>query len=219
MVKNIELKCDELGKHFGNKTIFSNLSFRLATTQSLVVIGRNGTGKSTLLKILATLIKPDTGKYLISIDGIEIERAEFFKHIGMLAPYINMYDELTGYENLMLFGKLRNSNFTKENKSKILELLNKVNLYTKRNEYFRNYSSGMKQRLKLAFAIQHSPSILLLDEPRTNLDTEGVNIVYNVIEEQKKSGIVVIATNDLDDINLCTEKINIEDFNPTSSLL
>jgi heme exporter protein A len=219
MVKNIELKCNGLGKHFGNKTIFSNLSFKLISTQSLVVIGRNGTGKSTLLKILATLIKPDSGKYSISIDGVEIERSKFFNHIGMLAPYINMYDELTGYENLMLFSKLRNSNSTKYYENKILDLLNKVNLYTKRNEYFRNYSSGMKQRLKLAFAIQHSPSILLLDEPRTNLDAEGINIVYNIIEEQKKSGIVVIATNDSDDIALCSNKINIEDFKPTNSVL
>ncbi|MGB9695881.1 MAG: ABC transporter ATP-binding protein [Ignavibacteria bacterium] len=219
MAKNIELKCKMLGKHFGNKAIFSNLSFKLTNTQSLVVTGRNGTGKSTLLKILATLIKPDVGKYSMSIDGIELEKNKFFKHIGMLAPYINLYDELTGYENLMLFGQLRNSYFTKEDKNRVLELLSKVNLYTKRNEYFRNYSSGMKQRLKLAFAIQHSPSILLLDEPRTNLDVEGINIVYDIIEEQKKSGIVIIATNDLDDINLCIEKINIEDFNSAEFLL
>lgn len=218
MINNIELDCEALGKHFGNKTIFSNLSFKLTNTQSLVVTGRNGSGKSTLLKILAALMKPDIGKYSILVNGIELEKNKFFKHIGMLAPYINMYDELTGYENLILFGRLRNSYLTRTDIDKILELLNKVNLYSKRNEYFRNYSSGMKQRLKLAFAIQHSPSILILDEPRTNLDSDGINIVYNIIEEQKKSGIVVIATNDLDDISLCTEKINIEDFKPEKFL-
>jgi heme exporter protein A len=212
MIKSIELKCDVIGKNFGNKTIFSNLSFNLTTTQSLVVTGRNGTGKSTLLKILAALIKPDFGKYSMSIDGLEIEKKSFYKNIGMLAPYINLYDELTGYENLILFGKLRNPNFKKEDEDRILELLNKVNLYNKRNEFYRNYSTGMKQRLKLAFAIQHYPLILILDEPRTNLDIEGVNIVTEIIEEQKKFGIVIIATNDLDDINLCEEKINIEDF-------
>jgi len=97
-------------------------------------------------------------------------------------------------------------------KEKIDFYLNKVSLFDKRNEPLKNYSSGMKQKLKLIFAIINEPGILYMDEPRSNLDAEGIDIICQTAEEQKKNGILIVATNDTDDIQLCEKSINIEDY-------
>jgi len=120
-----------------------------------------------------------------------------------------MYDELTGFENLEFFYDLK---IRDKNDEKIKFLLEEVNLYPRRNDFVKNYSSGMKQRLKLAFAILSDPLILLLDEPRTNLDNEGIDIVYKISARQTEKGILIIATNESEDTKLCKELINIEDY-------
>ena len=125
--------------------------------------------------------------------------------------YLNLYDELTGYENLDFFYRLKSSR--KDNlKDRIDFILHRVNLYEKKNELLKNYSSGMKQKLKLAFAVLHEPEILLLDEPRSNLDKAGVDMIYEISNEQKKKGILIIATNDEDDKELCDSILSIEDY-------
>jgi ABC-type multidrug transport system ATPase subunit len=131
----------------------------------------------------------------------------------MLAPYINLYDELTALENLEFFFDLKckkNSGISR--KEYLKELLNRVNLYQRRNDQVKNFSSGMKQRMKLAFAVINNPPVLIMDEPRTNLDTEGISLVYSTAEEKKKDGILIIATNEPEDTKLCDTKISIEDY-------
>ena len=207
----IKLICNNLEKKFINKSIFTNLSFELTNKSSLAITGKNGTGKSTLIKILANLIKETKGKYSLSINDLELPREKFYTQIGLMAPYLMLYDELTGYENLEFFYGLIDSK-NGDAKDRIKYLLEKVNLFHRRNDLVKNYSTGMKQRLKLAFANLKNPLILLLDEPRTNLDTEGIDAVYKIAEQQKENGILIIATNESEDTNLCMEKINIEDF-------
>ena len=142
-----------------------------------------------------------------------IEKDNQFPNIGLLAPYINLYDELTCYENLEFFYKLKiNQHRKKDVEENINQLLKKVNLYKRRNDLVKNYSSGMKQRLKIAFAILNDPLILIMDEPRTNLDEDGIENIYNIAEKQKKNGILIVATNESEDTKLCDEIINIEDY-------
>ena len=212
-MNKIEFTCENLEKSFSNKLIFKKLSFKLTNSSSLAITGRNGTGKSTLIKILSNLIKETNGKKWIKLNGEFIEKDNQFSNIGLLAPYINLYDELTGYENLEFFYKLKiNQHKKKDVEENINQLLEKVNLYKRRNDLVKNYSSGMKQRLKIAFAILNDPLILLMDEPRTNLDEDGIEIVYNLANKQKMNGILIVATNENEDTKLCNEIINIEDY-------
>jgi heme exporter protein A len=214
-MNKIELSCENLEKSFSHKLIFKKLTLKLTNSSSLVITGRNGTGKSTLIKILANLIRESNGKKWIKVNDKLIDRDLQFSNIGLLAPYLNLYDELTGYENLEFFLKLKlnhNKNIKKNTKEKIINLLEKVNLYKRRNDLINNYSSGMKQRLKIAFAILNNPLLLLMDEPRTNLDKEGIDIVYEIADNQKKNGILIIATNENEDTKLCSDSINIEDY-------
>jgi heme exporter protein A len=211
---DIELTCENLAKKYSDKLIFRGLSLKLKNKSSLVITGKNGSGKSTLIKILANVIKESGGAYKIKSDGKELPREKFYLITGLLSPYLNLYDELTGYENLEFFCSLKSSvRFPKAKlDEKINAILNEVNLFSRRNDLVKNYSSGMKQRLKFAFAVINEPPLLLLDEPRTNLDSEGIDVVYKFANKQKEVGILVIATNESEDTSLCDEKINIEDY-------
>jgi heme exporter protein A len=212
----IELRCIELEKKYLSKTIFRGINLILSNSSSLSITGKNGSGKSTLLKIISHLIRQSGGKIEIKINGKLIEKENIFKYTGMLAPYINLYDELTASENLHFFCKLKSTSSNniseKEIKERINFLLEKVNLYKRRNDLIRDFSSGMKQRVKLAFAVINEPPLLLLDEPRTNLDTEGIDVVYEYADLQKKNGILIVATNEPQDTSLCEQTINIENY-------
>lgn len=212
-MSNVSLKCTSLEKSFLNKVVFKNVTLNFKECDSVAITGRNGSGKSTLLKVLANLIKPNKGKVEIFDNDKEVIADKVHLYLGMIAPYINLYDELTAYENLDFFFDLKCNNDTfNDKKERIKFLLDKINLYSRRNDEVKNYSSGMKQRVKLAFAIINDPKILLLDEPRTNLDVEGIDLVYKVAEEQIKNGILILATNEPEDTGLCKRIISIEDY-------
>ena len=111
-------------------------------------------------------------------------------------------------ENLEIFKNVRGLDTTEKF---IIDLLKRVNLEHRKNDLVRTYSSGMKQRLKYAFALLHQPPILMLDEPSSNLDAEGIASIYQMIEEQKKRGILILATNDVEEQKLCTQVIDLND--------
>ena len=210
-MEKIEIECSNLSKSFSGKNIFKNLSFSVSSGNSVSVTGKNGSGKSTLIKILANLIQPNSGNISIKSNETEIPPESRYLKTGLLSPYLNLYDELTGKENLEFYYSLKSGN-SSDLKEKVKIFLERVGLFERRNDLLKNYSSGMKQRLKLAFSVMNEPEILLLDEPRSNLDKTGIEIVEEIANEQKDKGILIIATNDEDDKLLCEETINIEDF-------
>jgi heme exporter protein A len=207
----VNINCEGLSKSYSGKSIFRDLSFSLSSGQSMSIIGRNGSGKSTLIKLISNLVTSYKGKISIQVNQDAIQQNQWFQKIGLLSPYLNLYDELTGYENLEFFYDLR-SNDTSHSKDRIDSLLQRVNLFERRDEPLKNYSSGMKQKLKLAFSLLHEPEILLFDEPRSNLDKEGVDLIHQISAEQKGKGILIIATNEEKDKELCDQTLNIEDF-------
>lgn len=212
-MNKIEINCNNLSKSFSGKIIFKNLSLKLSSKNSVTITGNNGSGKSTFIKVLANVIRPSAGSVEINENNLSLPKEEWYQKIGLLSPYLNLYDELTGSENLDFFLKLKT--FQTDDKAateKVNSLLKEVNLFDKRNETVKNYSSGMKQRLKLAFAILNDPEILFMDEPRSNLDQSGIDIMINVANRQKEKGILIIATNDAEDKLICDELINIEDY-------
>ncbi len=210
-MKSINLLCEDLSKNYNGKIVFKNLNINLIEKSSLAINGRNGSGKSTLLKVISHLIRCDKGKIELIINKQRITKEEFYYNIGFFAPYINLYDEFSGWENLEFFYDLKVIN-KKNKEEEIKYLLDKVGLYKRKNDLIRNYSSGMKQRLKLAFAILNNPPLLLMDEPRTNLDEDGVSVVYKIAKEQISRGILILATNEKEDNEICDNSINIEDF-------
>lgn len=204
----ISLHAKNLTKNFNRKAIFKNISFDFNFGDSVAITGRNGSGKSTLIKIIANVLNPTSGDLDIEDNSAIVKKDDYYKYTGFVSPYLNLYDEFTGYENLDITSKIRGD--SSENiEEKIYEVLKKVGLYERRNDLLRIYSSGMKQRLKLAFAVLHNPVILLLDEPTSNLDKDGISVVTELAQSQKEKGILIIATNDEYEKSLCTQEINI----------
>jgi len=209
----ISLVCNELTKYFSHRLIFGNVSISLNEQNSIGIVGKNGSGKSTLIKVIAGIISQSKGEIKLSVDEKVVPKDLHFKHIGLLSPYLSLYDELTGYENLDFFIKIKSPDkSSSEKEEKINFLLEKVGLFKRKKDLYKNYSSGMKQRLKLAFALLNDPALLLLDEPCANLDKEGIDVVYSFAEEQRKRGILIVATNEESDLKLCDTLISIEDY-------
>lgn len=207
------LICTNLTKYYSHRLIFGNLTLTLNENSSVGIVGKNGSGKSTLIKVIAGIISPSKGDMLLKIDDKSIPKEAFFKHIGLMSPYLNLYDELSGYENLEFFMNIKCPDIPiNEREEKINFLLESAGLFKRKKDLYKNYSSGMKQRLKLAFSLLSDPLLLLLDEPCANLDKEGIEVVYRFAEEQRKKGMLMVATNEESDLQLCDTLINIEDY-------
>ena len=200
----ISLEISNLRKEFDRRPVFRNLDFSLTNSESIAITGRNGSGKSTLIKVLANVYTQTSGNIELSLDSKKIERQHYYKYLGFVSPYLNLYDEFTGYENLHFVSKVRGLK-----RNGIDDVLARVGLYERRHDLVKIYSSGMKQRLKIAFSIIHNPLILMLDEPTSNLDAEGIKTVDSIAEEYKNGKILIIATNDEHEKNLCKGEINL----------
>lgn len=164
----------------------------------LVVTGHNGSGKSTLLGIIAGLVAPTSGEVVLRDGDRQIPSDARRQMVGMVAPDLALYDELSALENLRFFARVRG---LKKTDGDLRASLSKLGLEGREDDRLGSYSSGMRQRVKYAFAIMHDPQVLLLDEPSSNLDEAGISAVDSVIRERRMGGVVVIATNDADELH------------------
>jgi len=199
-------------KTFGRRLIFSSINFELIDKGIFGISGPNGSGKSTLAKIISGLISPSSGKVVHKFNSAEIIPEKLHNYIGFVSPYLVLYDEFTASENLDFIAKIRG---ILTDKKKIEDLLKQFLLFNRKDDLVKTYSSGMKQRLKFIFALMHSPNVIILDEPTSNLDEEGKKSVYKIISEEAENKIVVIASNEERDLLLCGDKIVLENFKST----
>ncbi len=206
-MNDIRLIAEGLAKEFQRRTIFQDISFELSAGDSLAITGRNGSGKSTLVKILAGLLTQTKGSVTYKIGVRTLGEHEVRSRIGLVSPYLQLYDEFTGLENLMVLSRIRANGLPVENRAE--ELLTQFGLALRKDDFVRGYSSGMKQRLKYAFALLHRPSILFLDEPTSNLDAEGIDVVKQIVASQRKEGILIVATNDEEEAGWCARSLRI----------
>jgi heme exporter protein A len=193
----VHLALEGVGKKFGRRRVFDGLTAEVGHGEVLVVTGPNGSGKSTLLLIIAGLLRPTRGRVVISRDGKSLPLAERREWLGMVAPDLTLYPELTALENLRFFQRVRGQ---EPRESDLVALLERVGLAGRGRDAVRTFSSGMRQRLKYAFALAHAPEVLLLDEPTANLDVAGVSMVEGVIAEQRRRGLLVLATNEPEEV-------------------
>ncbi len=206
-MSRIALKVSGLRRVFNRRTVFSGIDFEISGSDSLTITGRNGSGKSTLLKILAGVLSPTRGSVELSLDEKTITADERYGYIAFVAPYLQLYDEFSAIENLTFFRRVRGLPIVP---STLVDLLSRFGLRERKDDPLRTYSSGMKQRVKYAFALLHEPPMLLLDEPTSNLDAEGIETVHQVIEEQEQRGMVIMATNNADELHLCKRILDLD---------
>lgn len=184
-MSTVQFRAERLSKRFINRWVFRDLDLQLLHGQSLVVAGRNGSGKSTLLKVVAGLLPCTEGHISIEADGPPRNR------IGLASPEQSLYGPLSGEENLRFFALLRGLRDVD-----VAAALEEVGLDGRGGDRVDTYSTGMKQRLRLAAATIHHPPVLLLDEPGSGLDETGRKVIDDVVNRQRERGITLVATND-----------------------
>ena len=208
-MSSYSIQSQNLSKLFGRRLIFKDINFNWSDKGIFGISGPNGSGKSTLVKIVAGLIAPSSGKIIHKNSEGDIIPEKLHNHIGFVSPYLVLYEEFSAWENLKIFAKIRGITLNEE---MVMKYLAKFLLENRRNDLVKTYSSGMKQRLKFIFALMHSPEVLIFDEPTSNLDEEGKKSVYEIAREEAKTKIVVIASNEVKDLELCDEILLLEKF-------
>jgi ABC-type multidrug transport system ATPase subunit len=199
------LTASGIGKRFGSRVVLRNVSFAVAPGEVVAVVGRNGAGKSTLLKIVAGLLEPAVGR-IEWRDGNEvIDEDERPWRCGLCAPDAPVYRELTVGENLEFWAQMRGG----APQEVLLAHLERFQLRSRWNDLAGELSSGLRARLQLAVATWHHPSILLLDEPGANFDEAGKNLLREVIGEQRRRGVTLVATNDEREAALCDRRLEL----------
>jgi heme exporter protein A len=190
----VALSVDSLSKRYGARRVLKSLSFTAADGEVLTIAGPNGSGKSTLLRLLAGLVRPGSGSIALDIDGTDCGSPSARRRsVGFASPDIAFYPELTGTENLSFFLSVRGI----PDRARVAAMLARVGLGGRGDDPVGVYSSGMRQRLRLALALLPEPRVLLLDEPGLALDTGGVAVLAELVREQRSRGnLVVLATND-----------------------
>lgn len=208
-MSNYSLIIRDLTKSFGRRLIFRNISHDFFSGGVYGLAGSNGSGKSTLAKIISSLLSPTSGQVIHQSGELVITNLKLHNYLGFVSPYLVLYDEFSAEENLKHFMQIRGVEI---NNDRIDELLNEFALYDRKSDLLKAYSSGMKQRMKFIFALLHDPSLLILDEPTSNLDIKGKDSVYNMIERESKDKLIIIASNEESDLGLCKEIIHVEDY-------
>lgn len=206
MEVGIRIEFEDVGKRYDERVIFSGVSGEVGPGEILTLTGPNGSGKSTLLAILCGLVRPTRGRvrHLVS-GGAEVNRAQWRRHLGVVAPAMSVYEELTALENLRFFARVRG---LENADNRCRECLASVGLEPDRSTTVRGFSTGMVQRLKIAQAMIHRPDVLFLDEPGSNLDPAGqdwlADWVRSVADEHRT---VVLATNDRGEMEWGTHSV------------
>ena len=201
----MKISLTDAGKRFNRDWIFRHLTYEFSAGQSYAIVGPNGSGKSTLLQVLSGSMQVNEGNGEWSVDNKKLELEKVYNYISICAPYLEVVEEMTLIEFLDFHSGFKPflSSITSEKIISILGLENAV------NKQIRNYSSGMRQRVKLAQAIFSDVSVVLLDEPCTNFDAAGIQLYHSLINDYCKNRMVVVSSNDEVEFSFCKEKISL----------
>ena len=202
------LQVQKASKRFHREWIFKNLDLELSAGDALAITGGNGSGKSTLLKCLSGAIPLSQGsiKYRTGIQVLEEE--QWFKSLAIATPYLELPEEFTLKEALDFHFQFKKP-LKKLTNTEILAVLG---LEKHQSKYISQFSSGMKQRVKLALAIFSEVPLLFLDEPTTNLDRQGVSWYLELIQQYAQDRILVVCSNEPREYDFCAKKISLEDY-------
>jgi heme exporter protein A len=201
---NIRLELTGIEKRYGMRRVLRDFAFLAEGGEIVAITGANGSGKSTVVKLVAGLLRASKGQIALTVGTTdESDPARRRQLCGYVSPDLTLYPELTARENLQFFCDVRGA--SSEN---IAATLERVGLGGREDDPIGQYSSGLRQRVKLALAVLFEPPVLLLDEAGLALDDKGVAVVASLItEQQARGGLTLIATNDTREVVLAQRVI------------
>lgn len=200
----------DAGKRFNRDWIFRHFTYNFESGQSYAITGSNGSGKSTLLQSLSggMMLSEGSIKFEVGNQKSEITTEDIYTQVSICAPYLEVIEEMTLREFLDFHHGFKP--FLASITTNII--IAALGLEKAENKQIRYYSSGMKQRVKLAQCIFSDTAIVLLDEPCTNLDADGIALYHRLIAEYCKDRLVVVSSNDEVEYQFCEKKLNIMDW-------
>jgi heme exporter protein A len=188
---DLALEADDIQKQFGHFTALAGITMQVKRGEFVALFGRNGAGKTTFLKIAATLMRSSRGRLRIQGMDIDDDSAKVRSAIGFLSHNTYVYRDLSPIENLRFFARLYGMT---NGDGRINELIERVGLKRRANDPVRSFSRGLHQRIGIARAFLHKPSLILLDEPYTGLDANAVQMLDELLDETVGAGNTVILT-------------------------
>lgn len=202
------VKLDKVRKRFEHEWVIKDLTFTFTSGKAYAILGPNGSGKSTLMQLISGAVSPSVGTILYSLDNKHIPVENIFRQVSYSGPYIQLVEEMTLMEHIR-FHKQFKPFRQNLHENDILAL---TGLSHHADRQVRNFSSGMKQRVKLALSILSDTPILLLDEPATNLDDAGLNWYLNLLAQHRPSRLVIVSSNRPEEYSFCDEQLSILDY-------
>lgn len=204
----MKIDLNNVGKRYNREWVFRNLTFSFDVDKSYAITGPNGSGKSTLLQVIAGSVLYNEGKIKYSLFNKEISLDTVYKNLSFSAPYLDLVEEMTLIEFFNFHDKMKG--WISELSTRQIIIL--LGLEKSSHKQIRYFSSGMKQRVKLAQAIFSNVPTILLDEPTTNLDEEGIQLYNFLIENYCEKRLVIVSSNDKKEYSFCEEMIDMKGY-------
>ena len=204
----LEIELKDLGKKFRKEWIFRNLNLTLRAGQTYAIIGPNGSGKSTLMQVVSGMMPANEGMVQYADNQTIIDSDDCYKEVVFAAPYLELIEEFTLEESIDFHRKLKPFDNEISNET----FLDFTYLKPHRDKPVKNFSSGMKQRLKLGLALQSKARVLILDEPSSNLDEQGFEWYKTNVQKHLENKITLIGSNIQREYDFCQNKIQLGDL-------
>ncbi|MDE3235172.1 MAG: ABC transporter ATP-binding protein [Bacteroidota bacterium] len=202
----MQIQLTDAGKRFNRDWIFRHVSYVFESGHSYAITGPNGSGKSTLLQVIAGATQQSEGTVEYTRDNQKLEPEHFHRELTIAAPYLELIEEMTATEFLEFHASFKPLTLP------VNEIIGILGMEKAAHKQIRYYSSGMKQRIKLAQAIFSDTPVIMLDEPCTNLDLPGYQLYHQLIENHCSNKLIIVSSNDANEMDFCKEKISIMDF-------
>ena len=204
----MQISLSETGKRFNRDWIFRNFSFHFTSGGTYAITGPNGSGKSTLLQIIAGAVAASEGTIKYSNGDKDVSSENIYRYISITAPYQELIEEMSIVEFLTFHHKFKPllTGFSANDIAEFVQLAGAA------GKQIRYYSSGMKQRAKLAQAFFSDSPVLFLDEPCTNLDEDGIALYHRLVAEYSKNRTVIVSSNSIEEYGFCKENISMSDI-------
>lgn len=204
----MKILLSDAGKRYNREWIFRHFTYEFCNANAYAITGNNGSGKSTLLQVIAGAVQHSEGTIAMQTVDATIAVDKHHQQLSIAAPYLELPEEMTLLEFLAFHQSFKPflSSLTQT------DIISLLRLDNAKDKQIRNFSSGMKQRVKLAQAILSNVPVVLLDEPCTNLDADGISLYHRLINDYCAERLVIVSSNDEQEYNFCNYKISIADY-------
>ena len=201
----MQIILEQIGRRFNREWVFKNINYSFKSGESYAILGINGSGKSTLLQVISSSLTPSTGTLKYIVEGKEIDVENVYQHLSIAAPYLELIEEFSLLEVLDFHFSFK-KRLNNLNNQVLIDLLN---MDSSKNKQLKYFSSGMKQRVKLILAFCSDTSILLLDEPTSNLDEQGIAWYLDLVNQFSKDRLIIVCSNQAHEYAFCKHQLEI----------